>query len=378
MLDQRQSPFFRLPRELRDNIYEYYAHDADGVFYDYASDKLQYASQGKHQDKNALTNSCKLAAEEMQFIAMRVNTITFVPARSEADGIKYNDLDSKAGRFERLLQSARRMKIHILHHVAKGGCVTPAMVDEVAAKFPGIARYYHGISDSDYRWRWQISASFCDALHHTLELAASHPRFNELAAEATVTPYRFRGMMPPFITGSQEAVLAWNPERGRIPVESDVALEPYLTDPLLRDSEGCVDWPEPVVPVCWYFSATAVAVNFLRRLPPTTRICIRLPIVIREERWGIDYCESHVRAIAPYFHENPSLIVELHVGFWTNLDPPFWLQSLDHEATNRSVWGQKLLRPMADFLDELSSISNSSNPIRGLSVHIEGRMKESV
>jgi hypothetical protein len=54
----------------------------------------------------------------------------------------FNDLDFKAGRFERLLQCARRMEMHILHHVANAGCVTPSMVDQVAARFPGIARYY--------------------------------------------------------------------------------------------------------------------------------------------------------------------------------------------------------------------------------------------
>jgi hypothetical protein len=54
----------------------------------------------------------------------------------------FNDLNSKAGRFERLSQCAIRLKMHILHHVANAGCVTPFMVDQVAALFPGIARYY--------------------------------------------------------------------------------------------------------------------------------------------------------------------------------------------------------------------------------------------
>jgi len=265
MSSQPQSPFFRLPRELRDIIYEYYVHDAEGVFYDYATDRLRYASQYIHQDKDALTRSCKLAYGKMQFVSVRANTITFLPGRSEADGITYNDLDSKAGRLERLIQSVRRMKMHILHHLAKGGCVTPAMVNEVAARYPRIARFYrqaydaikdgeqlhgvHAIADYDYQWRWQTSASFYDALHYTLELAASHPKFDELAAEASVTPYRFQGSMPPFIPGSQQAVLAWNPDRGRIPTDADFILESYLADPLLRDSMGWVDWPEPVVPV---------------------------------------------------------------------------------------------------------------------------------
>jgi len=394
MSGQPQSPFFRLPRELRDIIYEHYAHDTEGVFYDYASDRLRYASQCKHQDKDALTRSCKLAYGEMQFVSVRANMITFLPGRSEADSITYNDLDSKAGRFERLVQSTRRMKMHILHHVAKGGCVTPTMVDGVALRYPGIARYYRkaydaikdgeqlhgtcGISDYDYQWRWQTSASFYDALHYTLELAASHPKFDELAAEASVTPHDSLGMMPPFIPGSQKAVLAWNPERGRIPTDTDLALECCLADSVLRNSLGWVDWPEPAVPVIWYFSATAVAANFLKRLPYAARMRIRLPIVIREERRAAEYCESHVRAIAPYLRENPSLRIELYVGFWTNLVHPFWLESLIHERDVGLISKQHLLRPFADFLDELSLISSGPSPVKGLSVHIEGRMDESV
>jgi hypothetical protein len=107
----------------------------------------------------------------MHGAAMRANTITFFPARSDRDGVMFNDLDSKAGRFERLLQSARRMKMHILHNVAKAGCVIPSMVDQAAAHFPGIARYYRAVyaaiengrdlygqnvvARSDYAWRWQ-------------------------------------------------------------------------------------------------------------------------------------------------------------------------------------------------------------------------------
>jgi len=83
MLDQLQSPLFRLPRELRDNIYEHYAHDENGVFYDYASDKLRYETQEKHQEMTALTRCCKQAAGEMKDAAMRANTLTFFPVRSD-------------------------------------------------------------------------------------------------------------------------------------------------------------------------------------------------------------------------------------------------------------------------------------------------------
>jgi hypothetical protein len=102
MTNQQQSTLFRLPRELRDNIYEHHAHDEDGVFYDYASDKLRYTDKSKHEERNALTRSSKQADEEMQGVAMRANTMTFFRAHSDKDGICFNDLNSKAGRFETL------------------------------------------------------------------------------------------------------------------------------------------------------------------------------------------------------------------------------------------------------------------------------------
>ncbi|KAI4950985.1 hypothetical protein J4E86_007494 [Alternaria arbusti] len=42
--DQQQSLLCRLPRELRDQIYEYYSYDEEGLEYDYTSKTLQYAS----------------------------------------------------------------------------------------------------------------------------------------------------------------------------------------------------------------------------------------------------------------------------------------------------------------------------------------------
>lgn len=36
----RSSPFFRLPQELRDKVYEYYVDEEDGYFYDPDTKKL--------------------------------------------------------------------------------------------------------------------------------------------------------------------------------------------------------------------------------------------------------------------------------------------------------------------------------------------------
>jgi hypothetical protein len=38
---EASSPFFKLPRALRDRVYEYYAYEEEGYFYDTTTYKLQ-------------------------------------------------------------------------------------------------------------------------------------------------------------------------------------------------------------------------------------------------------------------------------------------------------------------------------------------------
>lgn len=42
---QRGCPFFRLPQELRDEVYKYYVYDEDGYFYDAPSGKLRLSGR---------------------------------------------------------------------------------------------------------------------------------------------------------------------------------------------------------------------------------------------------------------------------------------------------------------------------------------------
>ena len=52
-----QSPFLRLPRELRDMIYEYYAQEKEGLFYDYDNDTMRVANGQKLDPSFALSCS---------------------------------------------------------------------------------------------------------------------------------------------------------------------------------------------------------------------------------------------------------------------------------------------------------------------------------
>ena len=73
-LDQHQSLLFRLPRELRDEIYYYYSQ-ANGYYYDSTSGTLRM--DGGECIDLSLQYTCKRTAAEMQGIALGINTITF-------------------------------------------------------------------------------------------------------------------------------------------------------------------------------------------------------------------------------------------------------------------------------------------------------------
>jgi hypothetical protein len=68
-----------------------------------------------------------------------------------------------------------------------------------------------------------------------------------------------------------------------------------------------MDDPEPIVPVAWHFSATAVAIHFLKQLSRTERMRIRGTIIIREQPWGVAYPESHVRSYTVLIREPEAL-----------------------------------------------------------------------
>lgn len=74
-MNQDGSLFFRLPRELRDDVYRYYIVDGDGFTYDLKHDRLRTTSGAKID--LALQYTCKRVASEMDGLVLQLNTITF-------------------------------------------------------------------------------------------------------------------------------------------------------------------------------------------------------------------------------------------------------------------------------------------------------------
>jgi hypothetical protein len=64
---QLQSHLFRLPRELRDLIYDHYLFNETGLKHDFIKNKLTLAD-GEHIDQS-LAYTCRMAAAELQGLA---------------------------------------------------------------------------------------------------------------------------------------------------------------------------------------------------------------------------------------------------------------------------------------------------------------------
>ncbi|KAI4615132.1 hypothetical protein J4E83_006856 [Alternaria metachromatica] len=101
-LDQHQSLLFRLPRELRDEIYHYYSQ-ANGYYYDSTSGTLRM--DGGESIDLSLQYTCKRTAAEMQGIALGINKITF---RTMVDLPRPSDQLMKSQVFDHYIRKRRR------------------------------------------------------------------------------------------------------------------------------------------------------------------------------------------------------------------------------------------------------------------------------
>jgi hypothetical protein len=70
-LGQTQSPFFRLPREIRDTIYEYYGDGRREYAYNKDTNKHFYQDASAKAESLGLMITCKIAAEEMKHTAFQ-------------------------------------------------------------------------------------------------------------------------------------------------------------------------------------------------------------------------------------------------------------------------------------------------------------------
>jgi hypothetical protein len=145
-----------------------------------------------------------------------------------------------------------------------------------------------------------------------------------------------------------------------------------------------MDFAKNLGGVKWYFSATAVALDFLKQLPREQRMLMSgRKIIIHETCKGAAYPESHVRGLIPYLEENPRLIVEMKMSIWDSLLPSFWLEHLAYfryRETDVMTCPRFMdfLGPVSDWLAEIKALDARSVPTASLDIVLEGTREETV
>jgi hypothetical protein len=325
---QHQSPLFRIPRELRDEIYAYYAYDEEGLAYDYPTKRLKYAS-GRDFD---LSFTCRIAAGELKGLILQVNTITFTSALSQDDSNGYRGLTSRAGRFEALLFQAQWTKIFMLRHAAS--CVSDNVLEQVIHRFPSVdpafrsaframrrVQYVSLETYTPHEYRDMFSASFCDAVNLTLQLTSSNPDFENLIAKACDPAQNRSAQQPLFIRGSHRKIMDWQPCLWSIPTDIELSsMESLLISPPIRTFDCAKDYQS----IAWYFSATTVLIHALRRLEPDVRKHLR-SVVLREDCKSVGNPAVHAEGLMPFCLENSRLRILTRAGLSSNVIPSIWV-----------------------------------------------------
>ena len=118
---QFQSSLFKLPRELRDEIYEYCSLEENDYFHGIATGKLFLAN--REPTDLRLMYTCRAVAREMKGVSLHTNTVTFEPG----------DIRDEAGRLGKVIEGVVRTRRRMLHYVAE--CITPEMLYSTITKF---------------------------------------------------------------------------------------------------------------------------------------------------------------------------------------------------------------------------------------------------
>ena len=286
---QLQSPLFRLPRELRDQIYGHYLYCESGLEYDFDKNKLTWAN-GEHIDLS-LTYACRQAAAELHGLTLRLNTVTF---RSTSPGAsRYN-----IGMFDMALHKLHTAKNCFLVQIAQS-CLTDESERLICLVYPQFAPLLRTwrlegpitswiYSDHTYGEPPSVYRDFVNFAWHVLKDSPHFSMSSDLLDLPHLEPWQHPG---------------------------DEALEEVLGIAYARDSRPRLA-PERVRRAA--VSAAGCAIRFMKSLPTSTRSELRQVDLI-ENRESMSHPERHVRGLIPYCQENEKLRIHRRVDLLWNV-----------------------------------------------------------
>ncbi|KAI6756138.1 hypothetical protein HG530_011874 [Fusarium avenaceum] len=324
-------PFLSLPCELRHHIYKEYFALHGGYVFQPGSGKLADAD-GQPLDL-ALMSSCSLIAFETKELPFKYNSITF-------STVYHPEWRAWAGRFDCLLNHQIQQRHGLV--IYPGRFLTPEITSQIKAIFPwfvpvledAVRQFGVNISFEDLRdlpyWGIDMSLGSCPVSFHT-----DRPSDSALCRAVNFTLRLLAQDPGPGLSQAIDDKLRELEVRGGLSVFLDQHFKPWDI-PAMSDLEDCGyryydhriwknmhHWHIGEKAQYEYrfkfrFSATSVAIRFLKHLPLDKRLFIR-NVVIREDRVAVGHPSSHALGLIPFCKENLRLKIDLQVGMLDNI-----------------------------------------------------------
>ncbi|KAF2449050.1 hypothetical protein P171DRAFT_518466 [Karstenula rhodostoma CBS 690.94] len=420
---QHQSAFFRLPRELREKIYEYYAYEENGLVYDLKASRMRRLIEATNegQQNNPLANNdleqtCKIAADDLQGIAFRVNKLTFTTGEAR-EGTTYRGVSSIAGRWRCILLYIHKTRISMVLHAAE--LVTPKIIEQIEERYPTLGIHFRSRLRSaqrtplpDRSWKFPTGwadnerdgialACFEQALEYLLNLllAEDRDRFHQLVPQALgrqIGAIKHLQHRPPwrglFTVEALPKLLSFRIVPCYIPSDEDICnWESFLTEPIsCRELKKWVDrQPEEVFvrpeldlhyesrSTRWFFSAMAIFIDFLGRQSNEKRRYIR-NVCLREDRKSVSRPSGHAQGLVSFLKEYPQMRVKWHIGMRDNLLPVGWRGFSELTFFDRNIFGHETIEAIADWFENAQMLSGLGLSPQSISIVLEGRTDEGV
>ena len=362
----------RLPRELRDMIYDYYTTEDGGYHFWPESGKLRTSSGDKIE--LSLMYSCKATAAEMRDMPFRNNVIHF--KTSPAD----NRSSPHVRDFSALLEDLYSAKWNTLCRAKP--FITDAIARRVVALFPQSAAFIEQFSTKKVRvlrdcrlrkWgMWGLAPSFHrDAIAVLLCMVAQNPAFVKLVSQ-DLTANR-HGLAENTIV---QRMYSLHPKPWWLPSRDDVAAMER------KMPRGWVPMPrEPVRDSTrYYISAASQALGFLSQLPSHIRTGVR-HLELHELNASIAYPECHVRGLIPYSIENPNLKIFRRVDLWKTVLASQQLPRHEYQryssgfirSSLANLEGKDVSMTVAPWFQEASALETAGMPPNVFTLTFEGK-----
>ena len=360
--------FLKLPRELRDAIYEYYVAHPDGYRYNPETGKLRISDRSTIEASFMYT--CKQIAAEMKGLALRYNTITFTAT------LQHNpNTVKRATRFHTIMETIYQTRLSLLDHFRS--LITPEIERNM-----------------------ELSFADCGSFLQLLRTRHRH-----LCQEQLEIPKNW-GMVPSqhrdLVTQVLQQIEKTGASSGSgalpdshllslfliqlLPNLSDIAHEPWKVPTELE-----LDQMEQACPAvrriktgmrpkrC--FSAAALAVHFLKSLPESMQ-CTVAKVYLDEVNMAAAFPECHAKALIPFCVQNPKLRIERHVNLWQHSLPGFFSNSgvtspfLNFDGlrpTRCFMMRSAITRHMANWIEEALVLHAAGMPVNSFSLIFNGR-----